>query len=377
MTDLQSMPNDDKYVGLAWARSWGHFVPWLVVVAFVLLVTGASISSLSWNLQGLAGWALGWMAVSAAWAVLSSVWKASWPLLGYGMVASAAAAVLLWAQPAFSSLACSLWLAAAGMTLWGCAAQPGLRPWGVMLSLAQVVVALLLAVIRDWPQSGLSAPVYQVGAMVAAVACHAGLALIALQHQKLQSVQNVVQLQRQCLTLKQEVAEQRAVAHNDALTGAESLPRITEFIHQLRERHARKAETFCVALVEMDPWGCDSAAEAGQKLQIMLGSLLGAQIRTVDRLGRHHRDGFLLVLPDTSSIQAVWVLHRIRSSMRYGQWEELKIPGALRHPTLTIAVAEYLKGETADQMLARVDMALLHGRTMGHDQIVVAEDLNF
>ena len=97
----------------------------------------------------------------------------------------------------------------------------------------------------------------------------------------------------------------------------------------------------------------------------------------MDRVGRHTAETFLLVLADTTSIQAVWVLHRIRESMRYGQWGAVKAsaPGASSVPTLTMSVAQYCAGETAEQLLQRLETALHHALATGHDQIVIAEDL--
>ena len=393
MTEPASKQNIVAQPAAVWKLAWVHLLPWLVLLVFGLLVAGASISGLLWNPQSLAVWVLGWAVASAAWLGLSKVWRQSWPLAGYGVVTSFAALALFWAQPGFASLALFLWLTAGAMLLWGCADQPRLQALGVGLALVNAAAALLMAAVLAWPQSQAPAELVQAAAAVIALACHAALAAIALQQQKNSAQQSILKLEQQCEALTQEAElyrqSQKAAAHNDVLTGVESLPRIKDFINQLRERNARKVEKFCIALVELDPWearepqSASSANSKGpslqQKVQIMLSGLLGAQIRTVDRLGRHQGESFLLVLPDTNSTQAIWVLHRIRESMRFGQWGEIKAlaPGPNSLPTLTIAVAEYLPRETAEQLLARASIALQHGHATGHDKIVIAEDLNF
>ena len=390
MAEPLSKRNDAHQPATVRGLNWTHLLPWLVLPVFALLVTGACISGLLWNPQGLLWWALGWAAASSLWLVLTRVWKQSWPMVGYGVVSSFAALALLWAQPALASLALFLWLAAGAMFLWGCADQPRLQPLGLGLALVNAVAALLMAAVVAWPQSSTPAEIYQAGAAVMALACHVCLAAMATRHQQQQARQSILKLEQRCEALEQEVQSQRqaqkVAVQNDVLTGVESLPRITDFINQLRERNARKVETFCVALVEIDPWEAREPQVAGakgpslqQKVQIMLSGLLSAQIRTVDRLGRYKGESFLLVLPDTNSTQAIWVLHRIRESMRFGQWGEVKalVRGPSNLPTLTIAVAEYLPRETAEQLLARASMALQHGHDTGHDQIVIAEDLNF
>ncbi|RGE41111.1 diguanylate cyclase [Comamonas testosteroni] len=390
MTEPTSQQNNVAQPAAARKQVWVHLVPWLVMLFFGLLVAGAAISGLLWNPQSLGAWLVGWAVASAAWLVLSKVWKQSWPLVGYGVVTCFAALALFWARPGFASLALFLWLSAGAMFLWGCADQPKIQALGVGLALVNAAAAVLMAAVLAWPQSQAPAELIQAAAAVMALACHAGLAALALWHQQQQARQSIFRLEQRCESLAQEVHSQRqfqkAGAQNDVLTGVESLPRIMDFINQLRERNARKVETFCVALVEIDPWEAREPQAVGgkgpslqQKVQIMLSGLLGSQIRTVDRLGRHKGESFLLVLPDTNSTQAIWVLHRIRESMRFGQWGEIKalVQGPSNLPTLTIAVAEYLPRETAEQLLARASMALQHGHDTGHDKIVIAEDLNF
>lgn len=383
MGQATTKENTENQACSAWGRGWAHFIPWLLQVAFVLLLTAVSISALQWSLSGLLCWSLGWTVASAVWWGLCRSQQSSWPLVGYGVLSSLAAGALWWAQPAFFSLALPLWFSGSVMLLWGCNPFPRLRQSGLILVAAHVLVALL-AVVLISPQTERFLQPFQVIAWILVLMAHAGLAAVSLHSQTLRARQEIAQLELQCIALQQK-SEEKAPP-TDPLTGADSLPRITEFINQLRERHARKTETFCVALVEMDPWGpraqqLSSARSTSleQQVQMMLGGLLSAQIRSVDRLGRHRAAAFCLVLPDTNSMQAIWVLHRIRASMRYGEWKDIETLGqsSHHHPTLTISVAEYLKGETAEQLLNRADMALQHGRSLGLDQIVIAEDLNF
>ena len=143
MGQATTKENAENQACSAWGRGWAHFVPWLLQVSFVLLLTAVSISALQWSLSGLLSWSLGWAVASAVWWGLCRSQQSSWPLVGYGVLSSLAAGALWWAQPAFFSLALPLWFSCSVMLLWGCIPFPRLRQSGLILVAAHVLVALL------------------------------------------------------------------------------------------------------------------------------------------------------------------------------------------------------------------------------------------
>jgi PleD family two-component response regulator len=69
-------------------------------------------------------------------------------------------------------------------------------------------------------------------------------------------------------------------------------------------------------------------------------------------------------------------LERVREGVRQQRWSETPVPDSGRDPlTLTLAVAEFQAGETSERLVQRAEVALVHGRTSGRNQIVVAEDV--
>jgi diguanylate cyclase (GGDEF)-like protein len=112
------------------------------------------------------------------------------------------------------------------------------------------------------------------------------------------------------------------------------------------------------------------------RVLLMLSGLLVTHLRAVDGIGRYRDDTFMLVMPDTASVQAVWALQRVREGVRQQRWSETPVPDSGRDPlTLTLAVAEFQAGETSERLVQRAEVALVHGRTSGRNQIVVAEDV--
>lgn len=362
---------------------------WLLLAASVLAAVAAMpFRAVLW--QVLAWWAFGWGLINILWWRWSKTMLHGRPMLGYGVIASMAALALYGLLPvlhiALAPVVLMLWLSAGALLFWGASLSPVPDRMGVALGVVNALVAALWLELGGGADSLKSAaPWLLLIALLLPVFCHAWLGCQMVQAQRLQVADRLKALERECAQLRQAQAEfLSAAAPKDLLTGVDSLLRCMEFIDQLRERNARKVEAFCAVLVEMDPWTVDavSAAQTSgpswhEKVQLMLSGLLCTELRAVDRVGRHTAETFLLVLADTTSIQAVWVLHRIRESMRYGQWGAVRAsaPGSSGVPTLTMSVAQYCPGETAEQLLQRLETALRHALATGYDQIVIAEDL--
>lgn len=167
-----------------------------------------------------------------------------------------------------------------------------------------------------------------------------------------------------------------------SLTGVASFAQLLESVDALRERHARKPEPFCVVLLELDPWVARTRAAApspglslSEQVLLMLSGMLVTQLRAIDRVGHYQGDIFMLILPDTLLGQGVDVLKRVSEGVRRSHWRDTPTQreGALGL-TLTVAVAQYQSGETAEHVVQRANAALICGRASGRDQIVVAQD---
>ena len=366
------------------------------MVASCALLAGAAQQGL-WQWAEFGVLALSWGLVGAAWGLLSILLKGRYLLGGYGLLQAAAAVLVLALQPQLAWVSLSMWLTASAAILWGGASGLSLqRVWG---ALAALCMALPFALVYGEWGHAFALPrqmnVLLMCAVLLPLAYHAALACLAVRQQRNQYLEEISNLEQECLQLSQErehllqaVSSQNSLAEKDFLTGVNSLSRSMETINFLRERNARKVESFCVVLLELDPWVARSPLQEksrgpslNDKMLLMLSGLLMTQVRTVDSVGRYLNEAFILVLPDTSSLQAIWVLHRIRESMRYGQWGDVqaKEPAGTSSlsVTLTMAVAEYQRGESAEELMQRAEAALMHGHALGSDQIVVAEDLNF
>ncbi|MEO6170622.1 MAG: diguanylate cyclase [Lysobacter sp.] len=90
------------------------------------------------------------------------------------------------------------------------------------------------------------------------------------------------------------------------------------------------------------------------------------RLRTYDSLGRWGGDELLVVLPDTHLDEAIGVAENLRSAVNC---RPLSIDGNRFEVTLSLGVAELAAGETAAQLLDRVDAALYASKEAGRDRV--------
>ncbi|WP_234639989.1 GGDEF domain-containing protein [Delftia tsuruhatensis] len=316
-------------------------------------------------------------------------------LRGHGWIQATTALLLAAWQPSLAWASALMWLAAIAWLPWD-----GEREQALHLPAAQVVLlcamlAILCAVVvaRPMPQmapGSVAARILWMVSVMLPLAVHALALWQALHRMQRHYGRELAQLSSYCGQLAEDVQQLQARVSTlqlptgrDTLTGVANFSRLMDAVDGLRERHARKPEPFCVVLLELDPWVERAGAHRppkGPSLQdrvlLMLSGLLVTHLRAVDGVGRYRDDTFMLVMPDTASVQAVWALQRVREGVRQQHWSEAPVPDPDRDPlTLTLAVAEFQAGETSERLVQRAEMALMHGRASGRNQIVVAEDV--
>jgi diguanylate cyclase (GGDEF)-like protein len=94
-----------------------------------------------------------------------------------------------------------------------------------------------------------------------------------------------------------------------------------------------------------------------------------ANIRTIDKFGRYGGEEFLLILPDTVKDQAVRTLDRLRSIISEVDWTA--ISGNL-NLTMSAGIGSVRQSDSADDILARIDIALYRAKDAGRNRIIAA-----
>jgi diguanylate cyclase (GGDEF)-like protein len=152
------------------------------------------------------------------------------------------------------------------------------------------------------------------------------------------------------------------MAEHDSLTG---LPNRRHFQHQLELQlkfAKRRGSPLCLAVVDLDFFKVhnDNLGHlAGDDLLVAVADRWRGCIRDVDQLARVGGDEFMLVLPDCGVEGALHILRRMHDSMPAEQ-------------TCSSGVAQWDRSESADELLARADVALYKTKRGGRGAVTVA-----
>jgi len=92
--------------------------------------------------------------------------------------------------------------------------------------------------------------------------------------------------------------------------------------------------------------------------------LVRENIRVTDGLFRWGGEEFILILPDANLESAKDVAEKIRNIIQYHDF------GIGQKITISLGVGEYRPDENTDQIIIRVDNALLEAKSTGRNRVV-------
>jgi diguanylate cyclase (GGDEF)-like protein len=164
-------------------------------------------------------------------------------------------------------------------------------------------------------------------------------------------------------------------AKTDPLTGLANRRAMEEALARETDRCRRYGTRLAVAMIDVDHLKTINdrfGHEAGDDVLRNLAATIDETIRSVDVPGRWTGgDEFLILLPDTSALQAARLAQRLLDSLRQHPVtrDRQQVPSSL-----SIGVAEFVKADTVESLIRRVDQALYAAKQGGRDQVSQAPD---
>jgi diguanylate cyclase (GGDEF)-like protein len=155
-------------------------------------------------------------------------------------------------------------------------------------------------------------------------------------------------------TLYQRVGR---LARTDPLTGVLNRRVWDQELPRELARAERTGQPLCVALIDMDRFKAFNdrhGHQAGDRLLKAAGAAWWANLRKTDLLVRYGGEEFAVLLPECTLADAMVIAERLRTAVPEG--------------TCSIGVAEWARGETADELLGRADQALYAAKDGGRDR---------
>lgn len=149
------------------------------------------------------------------------------------------------------------------------------------------------------------------------------------------------------------------LANRRAFDGA-----LAGLLHGQREHDAM----FSLLMLDLDHfknYNDEFGHVAGDQVLRVTGHLLGAAARPSDTAARYGGEEFVVLLPDTDEAGASEVAARILDAFRSHAWPQ-------RAVTISIGVAQSVRGDDARDLLRRADVALYEAKHAGRDRVVTA-----
>ena len=163
------------------------------------------------------------------------------------------------------------------------------------------------------------------------------------------------------LELERHLAEARAEALTDPLTGLPNRRWLGEEIRREMSRAQRRGFQLCAAMVDLDrfkKFNDTHGHAAGDALLVGAADRWRDELRTKDFLARVGGEEFIVLLPECSFTEAEIVINRLR-------------PITPRSQTFSAGLVAWLPDEPAEDLFRRADAALYRAKAEGRNRTVV------
>lgn len=168
-------------------------------------------------------------------------------------------------------------------------------------------------------------------------------------------------------------SELTRLATTDALTGLVNRRQMREFIEREITRFKRSGRMFAVILADIDHFKSINdkyGHQTGDVVLIAVANAMREVMRAQDQLARWGGEEFLVLLPETSGVEALAAAQRLQERLVNLQSAQ---PEMITPITLTYGIAHYRPELSADGLLLAADRALYRGKALGRDRVVMDE----
>lgn len=174
------------------------------------------------------------------------------------------------------------------------------------------------------------------------------------------------QLKKYIHELKLTNAKLEQMATVDVLTGAFNRRKFDDDLNSIIGNMEKKDIPFSLIFLDIDHFKMINDRHGHKMGDFVLQSvsrLIRENVRATDRLFRWGGEEFILILPDANLESAKCVAEKIRNII---QDYDFKIGDKI---TVSLGVGEYKLNENIDQIIVRVDSALLKAKSKGRNRV--------
>lgn len=159
------------------------------------------------------------------------------------------------------------------------------------------------------------------------------------------------------------------LAMTDELTQVGNRRAILAQCHRVMQQASHSQQVWSLLIVDIDHFKqCNDVYghDAGDEVLRSVAQAMQAVLRGQDRIGRSGGEEFLVVLPDTTELQATALAEQLRqavAALRFSNYPDL-------HISISIGLTQAGRHEQVREVITRADSALYQAKNRGRNQVV-------
>ncbi len=195
-----------------------------------------------------------------------------------------------------------------------------------------------------------------------------------MQHKVNSLTEKLEQSRFQIMRLRSSLNKAEEIGSRDPLTG---LGNRRYFDNALNEEIARAHDednTLCVGLADIDHFKAINdkfGHMAGDVVLKRFADLLTANVKGDDKVARFGGEEFAILFPDAGLAEATSIVNQIQKQLESKRWALATSGERLGAVTASFGVARLREGESAEDLLRRVDAKLYEAKANGRNRVVV------
>ncbi|OSQ32535.1 GGDEF domain-containing protein [Thalassospira sp. MCCC 1A03138] len=178
--------------------------------------------------------------------------------------------------------------------------------------------------------------------------------------------------------LQRELHETRERSYTDGLTRVSNRMHFEEVLASccVEFDGGNIDEPFCVMMVDLDQFKAVNdkyGHRIGDEILVLIASMIKANTKGRDLVARYGGDEFAILLPQTPLKDAMLLADDMSKRIAAREVRAKSSGTSFGHMTVSVGVAEYVKGEGAAKVVDRADSALYRAKRDGRNRNFAAE----